>query len=727
MKRLAFVAFVACALACGRAPGPLSDASPEREAAANPSVAAAVSAPLAALALAEDNRDVGAVREDYWRSPEVAVRRRAARALARIADADSLVALQSALSDEDAEVVAWAAYGLGFGCKTHEEEYSRALAARAVSLPPDAQSGRVEVRSALARALGRCGGARAEAQLAAWVGEDGRWAEPASLALGDLAARRAGLDPATVDVLLDSASKQHATALFAFGRIDHVDDAVAIRLLSAARVVVSGPLQDARIFAVRALARAGVDAAPDLGKIAADPTAPNAERTESARGLARLGVAGQLAAAGALQTVLPRPGDALDLLRMAGDDFSVAAALLSAAGVATKQTRPALKAASRLSAPDEAIPEPLRRRLGALRCAASAALSGGAFDSKLLRDCAAPGTLSWERARLSQLVLRPLVAERRAAWLALTRSKNVVIVEASLEAIDAHPELGELARRALIDALRDPRAGVVATAAERLRAHPERALTVSARERKRGLDPTAPPPPLDPHREIDPAVAEALRFAQARSFPESALETRAALLDAAVALRAAPALALAQTLCGDPNVTLRGHAQKALRSLGDVERSCVAPTSRGRPPAALATRGGVLTLETDAGTLKITLDPELAPVTSARLVDLARAGFYNGMVVHRVVPGFVAQMGDPGGDGYGGADHSLRCETSPIPFDKGDVGMALSGRDTGSAQLFVTLSRLPHLDGDYARVGHAEGDWAALAEGDVVREVRVTE
>jgi peptidyl-prolyl cis-trans isomerase B (cyclophilin B) len=95
--------------------------------------------------------------------------------------------------------------------------------------------------------------------------------------------------------------------------------------------------------------------------------------------------------------------------------------------------------------------------------------------------------------------------------------------------------------------------------------------------------------------------------------------------------------------------------------------------------------------------------------------------------VHRVVPGFVAQFGDPDGDGFGGAGSLLRCETSPVPFGALDVGVALSGRDTGSSQLFVTLARYPHLDGEYARVGRAEGDWAALAEGDSIREVKVEE
>ncbi len=76
--------------------------------------------------------------------------------------------------------------------------------------------------------------------------------------------------------------------------------------------------------------------------------------------------------------------------------------------------------------------------------------------------------------------------------------------------------------------------------------------------------------------------------------------------------------------------------------------------------------------------------------------------------MHRVVPGFVAQFGDPGGDGYGGDDQPpLRCETAPIAFGRGAVGIALSGRDTGASQLFVTLGRYPHLDGEYAWLGRS--------------------
>jgi len=90
-----------------------------------------------------------------------------------------------------------------------------------------------------------------------------------------------------------------------------------------------------------------------------------------------------------------------------------------------------------------------------------------------------------------------------------------------------------------------------------------------------------------------------------------------------------------------------------------------------------------------------------------------------------VVPGFVVQFGDRGADGYGGSGASLRCETSPTAFGPLDVGVALAGRDTGSSQIFVTLARSPRLDGQYSWVGRAEGDWNAVAEGDVVHTVTV--
>ncbi len=131
--------------------------------------------------------------------------------------------------------------------------------------------------------------------------------------------------------------------------------------------------------------------------------------------------------------------------------------------------------------------------------------------------------------------------------------------------------------------------------------------------------------------------------------------------------------------------------------------------------------------DTDAGAVGVSFDPAFAPIAATRMVALARSGFYTGMTIHRVVPGFVVQFGDRGGDGFGGSGELLRCETSPVAFGALDVGVALAGRDTGSSQIFVTLARSPDLDGEYAWVGRADGDWNAVAEGDQVQRVRVEE
>ena len=96
---------------------------------------------------------------------------------------------------------------------------------------------------------------------------------------------------------------------------------------------------------------------------------------------------------------------------------------------------------------------------------------------------------------------------------------------------------------------------------------------------------------------------------------------------------------------------------------------------------------------------------------------LARKGFFDGTTIHRVVPDFVVQAGDPRGDGTGGPDYALRDELNPLPYVRGRVGMALSGPDTGGSQWFVTLSRQPHLDGAYTVFGEV------IAGMDVVERI----
>ena len=149
------------------------------------------------------------------------------------------------------------------------------------------------------------------------------------------------------------------------------------------------------------------------------------------------------------------------------------------------------------------------------------------------------------------------------------------------------------------------------------------------------------------------------------------------------------------------------------------------PTLRGRgwpstrPRAFLHTRHG-----TDR-------DPprrRRVPLTTVSFVDLARAGFYDGLVFHRVEPGFVVQGGCPRGDGNGGPGFGAACEVTRRPFGRGAVGIALSGKDTGGSQLFITLSPQPHLDGVFTLFGQVVRGMEVVERirpGDAIERVEV--
>jgi cyclophilin family peptidyl-prolyl cis-trans isomerase len=686
-------------------------------------------ATLADLARAEDMRQADKVSEDARTSRDPALRRRAARALARIADEASIPGLLRALGDEDAETAAWGAYGLGFSCKGHEDAFVRALGARAavVDQGDAGVSGPVDLRFAIARAIGRCGGPVAEVLLGGWVRAKGPWRDDATYALGDVAGRRGRLDDDTVTTLLDAAGDGVIAALYPFTRAEHFNDAFASRLLEVAKKSLASAPSSERVFAVHALGKSGPDAIADLSRVATEAEFSWQERVEAVRALGKLGDPGHAAAAEVLARLLPGK-DAMGMLTVSGDLYGALVTALAAIGPEPpKGSIRVLRDVSTLRPPGDP-PAGLARRFAELRCRAASLLSAGAFDSSVIGACDAPGTEASERARLAALLRRPLIGPRRTAWLALTKSAHPRIREDALAAIEAHRELAETGLGVLAAALEDTKhPGVVATAADVLYAHPERAMVLSAKERRNALDPRAPAPTSTPEQEVSPAVAKALRAALAFEWSEDLVETRTKLVDAAVALRVPGAREAARKACTDPNVTVREAAAKALRALGESGPKAACPALATMPVAKElgATHGGKLVLSTDAGNLSIVFDAELAPVVSTRILDLAKAGFYDGNVIHRVVPGFVVQFGDPQGDGYGGSGKLLRCETSPVPFGPLDVGVALAGRDTGSSQLFVTLGRYPRLDGEYARIGHAEGDWYAVAEGDVITHAKV--
>ncbi len=95
-----------------------------------------------------------------------------------------------------------------------------------------------------------------------------------------------------------------------------------------------------------------------------------------------------------------------------------------------------------------------------------------------------------------------------------------------------------------------------------------------------------------------------------------------------------------------------------------------------------------------------------APLTVGNFIALARKGFFDGVAIHRIVPDFVVQDGDPRGDGEGGPGYTIRDEINMRPYLRGTVGMALDWADTGGSQFFITHSPQPHLDGRYTVFGN---------------------
>lgn len=795
--------FALAAVGCGETPQPtaattVATSSPSSGAA--PGAEAPDAAPLDALLQAEQRRLATGVRPEHLASHSAPVRVAAARALARIGGEAALPGLTRLLADDHPDVVTWSAYGLGFWCRGHEQPHVKALAARAVTLLAGAAPDKTKTLpprtaapiSAIARAIGGCGGETAEATLVAWLAGGPEVAEAAALGLGDLAAGKQKLREETIVALLQRAAGSAAepplpTALFPLGRLDHPPPSTIDRMreVATAALGAKGPL---RLFAVRALGRAGEEAAPALGRVVATPgdfTA--AERGEAARALTRLGKVGQRALADAVPHLLPS-SDPVALTGLVSEDFGATLAALEAMtepGSAEKALR---EVASRPAPPSP--PAAIARRLSWLRCTAAKLVVGKNYRDPLLAQCevagaitaaapgsAAPGAAAAAPAaaapgaaptantgaaapdaaptasagaaatpagdpRATSIAARAIVAvlgrgeitgARLAAWRGYAEGPDLRAREAAIGLLEEHDEIE--AAGTLAKALGSKLPGVVGAAAEILTKHPERAAEAPGKKRKKKDKAEEKKDDDDKTIALGPpakVVVKALLALLQTKGEAVDPELDDAVVDAAGALGLKEALPRIEELCRSPYPTTREHAAKAIALLSGKKVECAAPAEGGPLPTemhALATARTKLVLQTDAGEFKLTLDPSLAPVAVTRVIELARAGYYDGIVVHRVVSGFVTQFGAPFGDGSGGPEGKapLRCETSPLPFTALEVGVALAGRDTGSSQLFVMHGRAPHLDGKYALVGTASGPWGAFVDGDILQRVTVAE
>ena len=132
---------------------------------------------------------------------------------------------------------------------------------------------------------------------------------------------------------------------------------------------------------------------------------------------------------------------------------------------------------------------------------------------------------------------------------------------------------------------------------------------------------------------------------------------------------------------------------------------------------AVANRIAVFT--TNKGTFEVELFEDKAPITTKNFIDLVEKGFYDGLIFHRVIDGFMIQGGDPSGNGTGGPGYTIPDEFHPElkHNDEGILSMANAGPNTGGSQFFITLAPTPWLDNHHAAFGK-------VVEGmDVVREI----
>jgi cyclophilin family peptidyl-prolyl cis-trans isomerase len=230
-----------------------------------------------------------------------------------------------------------------------------------------------------------------------------------------------------------------------------------------------------------------------------------------------------------------------------------------------------------------------------------------------------------------------------------------------------------------------------------------------------------------------PALTEAYRQANG----DSTYVARAAILAALNTLSPAAARPLLDEALKDREWPVRLRAAALLREQGVTEgvATAIRPATAGKPvddPAWQALVAPAYSphafIETDKGTIEIELAVLDAPLTADNFIKLARSGFYNGIAVHRVVPDFVVQDGDPRGDGEGGPGYSIRDEINQRPYLRGTVGMALDWNDTGGSQFFITHSPQPHLDGRYTVFGSVVNGMDVvdrITPGDVIRTVRI--
>lgn len=138
-----------------------------------------------------------------------------------------------------------------------------------------------------------------------------------------------------------------------------------------------------------------------------------------------------------------------------------------------------------------------------------------------------------------------------------------------------------------------------------------------------------------------------------------------------------------------------------------AETPAAAPATQQTVTTSPGAKNHLAVFETNKGVFAIELFEDKAPITAKNFITLVNKGFYNNLIFHRVIDGFMIQSGDPNGNGTGGPGYEIPDEFGPGLKHNGEgiLSMANRGPNTGGSQFFITLAPTPHLDGKHAIFG----------------------
>jgi cyclophilin family peptidyl-prolyl cis-trans isomerase/HEAT repeat protein len=617
--------------------------------------------------------------------PEARIRRRAALAVGRVRLAAGVGPLTPLLQgDEDPEVRQMAAFALGLiGDAAAAPALTAALAdADATIQGRAAEALGLMAHQAAAPAIGAMVTAHVNAGvLTAVTPDDMGYPKPPpveAVRLGVYALVRLGSYDALAAALVDGNGRPRSRWWPVAYALQRVNDARAVPALLE---LLTGDGQLSRAFAARGLGAAkDARAAGALLAAAGNDGEPTAVRVQAVRALAAIGD-GRGAAVMRRLIVSPKTDQNLQL-----------EAVTALAGLRSRESVELLIDLVSASWPP-------------VRAAALDALARTDVDTFLAAISGLDPDAHWSvRASLAATLGALSRARAQAPLMSMLRDRDQRVIPAVLSAL--------------------ARVGAANAAAEMLaRLKAEDPVVRAAAARGLATLKAA---------SAAPALLAALATAQS----DGLYVARAAALDALTTLDPGAARPALTAALQDRDWAVRVRAAELLRRLDpNADVSAMRPA----PPPSVPELAAVDTLvdpaysptayiDTSKGTIQFELAVLDAPRTVANFLTLVRRNYFRGVQLHRVVPDFVVQDGDPRGDGEGGPGYTIRDELNQRPYVRGTVGMALDWADTGGSQFFITHSPQPHLDGRYTVFGQVVSGMDVvdrLQQWDTIEQIRV--